>query len=53
VPTIDARLMSRIGLRPNIKRVPLFGLGYVAGAAGLARVYDYLRGYPDDVAVLL
>lgn len=53
VPTIDARLMSRVGLRPDVKRVPLFGLGCVAGAAGLARVYDYLRGYPDDVAVLL
>ncbi|ORW97735.1 stilbene synthase [Mycobacterium sp. IEC1808] len=53
VPTIDARLMSRIGLRPNIKRVPLFGLGCVAGAAGMARVHDYLRGYPGDVAVLL
>ena len=53
VPTIDARLMSRIGLRPNIKRLPLFGLGCVAGAAGMARVYDYLRGYPGDVAVLL
>lgn len=53
VPTIDARLLSRIGLRPNIKRVPLFGLGCVAGAAGMARVHDYLRGYPKDVAVLL
>lgn len=53
VPTIDARLMSRIGLRPNIKRVPLFGLGCVAGAAGMARVHDYLHGYPGDVAVLL
>ncbi|OBH04336.1 stilbene synthase [Mycobacterium sp. E2699] len=53
VPTIDARLMSRVGLRPNIKRVPLFGLGCVAGAAGMARVYDYLHGYPGDVAVLL
>ncbi|MGO9697214.1 MAG: type III polyketide synthase [Mycobacterium sp.] len=53
VPTIDARLMSRIGFRPNIKRVPLFGLGCVAGAAGMARVYDYLRGYPEHVAVLL
>lgn len=53
VPTIDARLMSRIGLRPNVKRVPLFGLGCVAGAAGMARVHDYLRGYPADVAVLL
>lgn len=53
VPTIDARLMTRIGLRPNVKRVPLFGLGCVAGAAGMARVHDYLHGYPDDVAVLL
>jgi alkylresorcinol/alkylpyrone synthase len=53
VPTIDARLISRIGLRPDVKRVPLFGLGCVAGAAGMARVYDYLHGYPGDVAVLL
>ncbi|WP_082983228.1 type III polyketide synthase [Mycobacterium sp. 1423905.2] len=53
VPTIDARLISRIGLRPSVKRIPLFGLGCVAGAAGLARVHDYLRGFPNDVAVLL
>jgi len=53
VPTIDARLISRVGLRPDIKRVPLFGLGCVAGAAGMARVHDYLHGYPGDVAVLL
>ncbi|WP_407685508.1 type III polyketide synthase [Mycobacterium sp. HUMS_1102779] len=53
VPTIDARLISRVGPRPDIKRVPLFGLGCVAGAAGMARVYDYLHGYPGDVAVLL
>src|ERR1700742_4944664 len=53
VPTIDARLMSRIGFRPDIKRVPLFGLGCVGGAAGMARVYDYLHGYPQHVALLL
>lgn len=53
VPTIDARLMTRVGLRPNVKRVPLFGLGCVAGAAGMARIHDYLHGYPGDVAVLL
>ena len=33
--------------------MPLFGLGCVAGAAGVARVHDYLVGHPDDVAVLL
>lgn len=53
VPTLDARLVTRLGLRPDVKRVPLFGLGCVAGAAGIARVHDYLVGHPDGVAVLL
>lgn len=53
VPTLDARLIPRVGLRPDVKRIPLFGLGCVAGAAGMARLHDYLRGFPGDVAVLL
>ncbi|BBY32939.1 type III polyketide synthase [Mycolicibacter minnesotensis] len=53
VPTLDARLAARVGLRPDVKRVPLFGLGCVAGAAGVARMYDYLRAYPDQVAALV
>jgi alkylresorcinol/alkylpyrone synthase len=52
-PSIDARLVPRLGLRPDVKRVPIFGLGCVAGAAGIARVHDHLVGHPDDVAVLL
>lgn len=52
-PSLDARLAGRLGLRPDVKRLPVFGLGCVAGAAGLARVHDYLRGHPDDTAVLL
>ncbi len=53
VPTLEARLATRIGLRPDVKRVPLFGLGCVAGAAGVARMHDYLRAFPDHVAALL
>jgi alkylresorcinol/alkylpyrone synthase len=53
VPPLDARIAARIGLRPDVRRVPMFGLGCVAGAAGVARLNDYLRGAPDDVAVLL
>jgi alkylresorcinol/alkylpyrone synthase len=53
VPTLDARIAAKIGLRPDVRRVPLFGLGCVAGAAGVARLNDYLRGAPDDVAVLV
>jgi len=36
-----------------VRRVPLFGLGCVAGAAGVARLHDYLRGAPDAVAALI
>ncbi len=52
-PSIDARLVNRIGLSTNIKRIPIFGLGCVAGAAGIARAADYVHGYPDQAAALL
>ena len=53
VPSLEARLAARVGLREDVKRIPLFGLGCVAGAAGLARVHDYLRAFTDHVAVLV
>ncbi len=52
-PSIDARLMNRLRLRSNVKRTPIFGLGCVAGTAGISRAADYVRAYPDQVAVLL
>jgi alkylresorcinol/alkylpyrone synthase len=52
-PSIDARLMNRMRLGPHVRRNPIFGLGCVAGAAGLARAADYVRAYPGKMAVLL
>ena len=52
-PSIDARLMNRMNLRSDIKRNPIFGLGCVAGAAGLARAADYVRAFPQQCAVLV
>jgi alkylresorcinol/alkylpyrone synthase len=52
-PSLDARLVNRLGLRTDVKRVPIFGLGCVAGAAGLARLADYLRGHPGQTAALV
>ncbi|HEY3737029.1 MAG TPA: hypothetical protein VGL26_06265 [Jatrophihabitans sp.] len=52
-PSLEALLANRVGLRPDVKRIPLFGLGCVAGAAGVARMHDFLRNDPDAVAVLL
>jgi len=52
-PALDARLVNRMGLRTDLKRMPIFGLGCVAGVAGISRAVDYLRGHPDGVVVLL
>ncbi|NUS14708.1 MAG: type III polyketide synthase [Streptomyces sp.] len=52
-PSIEARLAGRVGLRPDVKRLPVFGLGCAGGAAGLARLHDYLEARPRAVAVLL
>jgi len=51
--SIEGLLVARLGLRPDVKRVPMYGLGCVAGASGLARVADYLEGHPHDVGVLV
>lgn len=52
-PSVDALLIPRLGLRSDVKRLPSFGLGCVAGASGIARVHDYLVGHPNDVGVLI
>ncbi len=52
-PSIDALLINRMGLPRNIKRLPIFGLGCVAGAAGIARAADYVKGYPSQAAALV
>jgi alkylresorcinol/alkylpyrone synthase len=52
-PSIDARLVNRMKLPRDIKRVPIFGLGCVAGAAGIARAADYVRAFPKDVAAVV
>jgi alkylresorcinol/alkylpyrone synthase len=52
-PSIDAKLVNRLSMRADVKRTPIFGLGCVGGAAGLARAADYLRGFPDQTALLV
>ena len=52
-PSIDGMLINRMKLPTNIRRTPIFGLGCVAGAAGIARAYDYVRAYPTKAAALV
>jgi alkylresorcinol/alkylpyrone synthase len=54
VPTLEARIMAARGdFATGCRRLPLFGLGCVAGAAGIARAADYLRAHPTHAALLL
>lgn len=53
VPSLDARLMNRLPFAPTTRRMPLFGLGCLAGAAGINRVADFLRGQPQAAAVFV
>ena len=53
VPSLEARVAGNLGMRPDVRRIPMLGLGCLAGAAGIARVHDYLEGHPDHVAVLM
>src|ERR1700730_2940770 len=52
-PSIEARLVNLMGFPKDIKRTPIFGLGCVAGAAGIARATDYVRAFPKQYAILL
>jgi alkylresorcinol/alkylpyrone synthase len=52
-PTLEARLINLMPFPTNVKRTPIFGLGCVAGAAGIARATDYVKAYPDQYVLLL
>lgn len=52
-PSIDARLINRLCMAEGVRRVPIFGLGCVGGAAGISQAADHVRAYPEHVAALV
>jgi len=52
-PSLDAVLVDRVGLRPDVVRWPGFGLGCAGGAAGLARLDEFCRARPGAVGLLV
>ncbi|MGH7881040.1 MAG: type III polyketide synthase, partial [Candidatus Binataceae bacterium] len=52
-PSLEVQLINRIRMRRDIRRTPIFGLGCAAGAGGLGRAADYLRAYPEHIAMLV
>ena len=52
-PSLDARLMGRLGLRPDVTRLPLFGLGCAGGVLGLARAAELAAARPGRHVLFL
>ncbi len=52
-PSLDARIVNRLGMRADVRRTPIFGLGCAGGVAGVVRAADVLRGAPDEVAMII
>lgn len=52
-PALDARLMNILPFRPDVRRLPVFGLGCAGGVVGLARAADLARAHPDQRVLLL
>lgn len=51
-PSIDARLVNILGLRKNVRRTPIWGLGCAGGVAGLSHAFDHLSGHPKERVLL-
>ena len=52
-PSLDARIVNRLGMRSDVRRTPIFGLGCAAGVAAVGRAADVLRGFPGQVAMVV
>jgi alkylresorcinol/alkylpyrone synthase len=46
-PSLDAYLANDLGLRPDVRRLPITELGCMGGAAALTHARDYIAGHPE------
>ncbi len=52
-PSLEARLLGELGLREDVERLPIFGLGCAGGALGLARAAALAQTRPGRKVLLL
>jgi alkylresorcinol/alkylpyrone synthase len=52
-PSIEARVAKRMGFRPDVNRVPVFGLGCAGGVSGMAIGSQLARARPGAVVLVV
>ncbi len=53
IPSLDAYLANRFGLKSTLQRLPVFQMGCAGGTAGLIYASDYLRAHPGDTVAVI
>jgi alkylresorcinol/alkylpyrone synthase len=53
IPSLDAYLAPEMGMRSNVRRLPVTELGCAAGAAGLALAREFVSTRPEATALLV
>ena len=53
IPSLEARLMNRLAFRPDVERLPIFGLGCGGGVGGLARSVRMAQARPGANVLFL
>ncbi len=47
IPSVDAYLVDKLGLRQNVRRLPVTEMGCAGGTASLIYAHDFARANPD------
>ncbi len=52
-PSLDALVIEKLGLRRDIRRLPIFGLGCAGGVVGLTRAAELAKAHPGSRVLFL
>lgn len=53
IPSVDAYIINNLGLRKDIKRLPVTEMGCAAGVSALIYASDFLKAYPNKKAAIV
>jgi alkylresorcinol/alkylpyrone synthase len=52
-PSLEARVAGRMGFRPDVERVPVFGRGCAGGVSGFSIAFRLARSRPGSIVLLV
>lgn len=53
IPSVDAHLINRLRMRPDVMRLPVTEMGCAAGVSGIIYAYNFLKSNPEKTAAVI